>query len=89
MVEATEQTVLCECGHPLSHHAVGGGECYAYTRRNEKKKNHKGEIVKVRCIYNCTCKCFKFEEDCKISVSGKEASGMSECGASFHGKRKQ
>lgn len=61
--KCTESTILCECGHPLSHHQMGGGECYSYTRRTEKKKNHKGELVRVKCIYNCTCKCFKFEED--------------------------
>ncbi len=61
--KCTEGTILCECGHPLNHHAIGCGECYNFTRRTEKKKNNKGDLVKVKCIYGCTCKKFKFNED--------------------------
>lgn len=62
-----ERTILCKCGHPLSHHAMGPGECYASTRRTEKKKNHLGKEVKVKCCYTCYCKKFELDKTYNIN----------------------
>ncbi len=58
----TERTILCKCGHPLSDHAMGAGQCYRFRRRIEKRKTHLGKEVKVKCVYECTCKKFEFDE---------------------------
>ncbi len=57
--KANQNTILCTCGHPLNHHQAGGGRCYKFTRRTEKRINDLGKRVKVKCIYECTC--LKFE----------------------------
>ena len=56
---ANDKTILCQCGHPLGDHAIGAGECYRSTRKTEKKKNHLGKEINVKCVYNCTCMKFK------------------------------
>ena len=58
MTKANESNILCECGHPLSHHAIGAGQCYKFIRKIEKRKNHLDKEVKVKCVYGCTCKKF-------------------------------
>ena len=51
----TDLAKLCECGHPLIAHSVGGGECYKSIRQIEKKANHLGQQVNVNCEYTCAC----------------------------------
>lgn len=57
--KTSEHTILCECGHPLISHAIGALQCYASTRRTERRKNQLGKYVKVKCCYTCYCKKFK------------------------------
>ena len=65
--KTTEKTILCECGHSLSSHATGAGECYQNTRRTEKRKNHLGKYVKVKCSYVCYCRKFKLKKEVRNS----------------------
>lgn len=60
MTTANANNILCNCGHPLSYHATGAGQCYKNLRRTEKRKDHTGKEVKVKCYYNCSCN--KFQE---------------------------
>jgi len=61
--KTTTKTILCECGHPLSSHSIGAGECYTSTHKTEKRKNHLGKEVKVKCAYICYCKKFKLKKE--------------------------
>lgn len=60
---ARPDTILCECGHSLYHHSAGANDCYVSTRRTEKRGDHHGNIVKVKCVYVCHCKEFKWVEE--------------------------
>ena len=64
--------VLCKCGHPLGHHALNMGECYASISRRESKKNYSKQDVRVECIYKCICKKFeKSLEEMKCANCGE------------------
>jgi hypothetical protein len=54
-----EHRILCECGHPLSSHSLGDIQCNASTRKKERRKNHLGKYVIVKCCYVCYCRKFK------------------------------
>jgi hypothetical protein len=57
--KCSEKTILCECGHSLNAHSCGAGKCYISIRKTERRKNHLGKYIKVKCNY--TCYCDKFE----------------------------
>jgi len=61
--KANENTILCDCGHPLGSHAIGAGRCYAGTRRTERRKNHLGKYVRVKCSYVCYCPKFDIDKN--------------------------
>ncbi len=69
--KVSEYTILCECGHPLSDHAIGAIQCYKHISRTEKRKDHTDKIVKVKCYYNCSCKVFQ-EPSLLTGSGGKE-----------------
>jgi hypothetical protein len=58
--KCNEHTILCDCGHPLGDHQSGGLRCYHGLKRTERRKNHLGKYVKVKCAYICYCP--KFEQ---------------------------
>lgn len=60
MSRANSSNILCRCGHPLNYHAIGAGQCYKNISKTEKRIDHTGKEVKVKCFYNCSCN--KFEE---------------------------
>jgi len=68
MTIANSSNILCTCGHPLNHHAIGAGQCYKHIHKTEKRKDHTGKDVKVKCHYNCACN--KFEERSLLTDSG-------------------
>ena len=59
MTSERDLKVLCECGHALGSHQVGGGRCYCATRKTERKKDQDGIYVKVKCVFCCYCDKFK------------------------------
>jgi hypothetical protein len=57
--KTTEHTILCECGHPLSSHSLWSKRCNTSTRKTERRKNHLGKYISVKCCYVCYCEEFK------------------------------
>lgn len=73
--KTNDNTIICDCGHPLRSHSSGARECYTSTRRTEKRKNHFGKIIKVKCVYVCYCKKFEFKEYSEsVHITSKEES---------------
>lgn len=62
MNKTNERTILCKCGHPLSYHASGAERCYRFIRRTERRKNYLGKEIKVKCVYECTCRKFELKD---------------------------